>query len=195
MAGAGPPSVSVDVPDDRDAAGLGVMHLESWHQTCPSAEHGIDADWISEHIGHMTSPAAEAFRRRLFADQRADPTGTYYRLARHDGDVVGFVHASRGPRDARVGGDARPAGSAGPEDAVLEALYLLREHHGTGLADQMVVGALDWLDGQPVRLEVASYNARAISSYRRYGFRPTGEGGLFRDRVPILVLRRDRRER
>lgn len=177
--------VVVDVPDDGDAGPLGVVHLLSWHQTYPSAEHGVDADWISEHVGGTASPAADAFRRRLFADQRADPAGTHYRVVRHGGDVVGFVHASRAPGGS---GDARA------HDAVLEALYLLREHHGTGLADRMLAGALGWTAGWPVRLEVAGYNARAIGFYRRHGFRPTGEEGLFKGRVPILVMRRDRHD-
>ena len=177
--------VVVDVPDDADAGAIGVLHLRSWHQTYPSAEHGVDAEWISEHVRGMASPAGDAFRRRLFADQRADPAGTHYRVARCGGDVVGFVHASRA---AGGSGDARAG------DAVLEALYLLREHHGTGLADRMVTGALEWIAGQPVRLEVASYNARAIGFYERHGFRPTGEEGLFKGRVPILVMRRDRRD-
>jgi len=166
--------VVVDVPSDADASAIGRMQLESWHQTYPSAEHGIDADWISEHMGSRTSPAADEFRRSLLAAQRADPANIFYRVARSGGEIVGFVQAARAvgvaptvsaPGDASA--DSQGAGDHGREDATLEALYLLHEYQGTGLSGHMMAAVLDWLGDQAMRLEVASYNARAIRFYQR----------------------------
>ena len=189
--------VVVDVPSERDAGSIGRMHLLSWHQTYPDAEHGVDTDWIDEHIGFLASDRADDFRRRLFVAQQADPTKTFYRVARARGEVVGFVHASRPVRTARADVelvDTAAAGRGGadhlPEDATLEALYLLRHHLGTGLADRMMAAVLDWAGDQAMRLEVAGYNARAIGFYERFGFRLTGEGSRFRERVPIVTMRR-----
>ena len=189
--------VTLAVPDDQDAHPLGVMHLESWHQTHPSAEHDIDTAWITETLGFLASPAADDFRRRLLAAQRADPTSTFYRLARRGGDVVGFVHASRtapaleNPAHGQPQtGEGADEVAVGGREARLEALYVLREHQGTGLADRLMEAAFAWLGDQPMRLEVAVYNARAIRFYERHGFVLTGETDLFRGRVPCAVMRR-----
>ncbi|ROP27224.1 GNAT family N-acetyltransferase [Pseudokineococcus lusitanus] len=165
--------VVVDLPRDEDAEALGRMHLRSWHETYPSAEHGVDAAWVDAHAGSKDSPAAAAARRRFFAAQRSDPARTFYRVARRGGDVVGLVHATR------------PAEG----DAVLEALYLLRAHQGTGVADRMLAAALGWLGPQPISLEVAAYNARAVAFYRRHGFRPTGATSVVLG-LPTVVMRR-----
>lgn len=165
--------VVVDLPRDEDAEPLGRMHLRSWHETYPSAEHGVDAAWVDAHAGSKDSPAAAAARRRTFAAQRDDPSGVFYRVARRGDDVVGLVHATR------------PGGG----DATLEALYLLREHQGTGVADRLMAAALGWLGPQPMSLEVAAYNARALAFYRRHGFRPTGATSVVLD-LPTVGMRR-----
>jgi len=189
--------VTLAVPDDQDAVSLGMMHLQSWHQTYPSAEHGIDAAWITETVGFLASAAADDFRRRLLAAQRADPTSTFYRLARRGGDVVGFVHASRTAPASEDPSRGQPQAGEGEDQvaeeghhARLEALYVLEEYQGTGLADRLMAAAFAWLGDQPMRLEVAVYNARAIRFYERHGFTPTGETDLFRGRVPCAVMRR-----
>ncbi|MEJ5914950.1 GNAT family N-acetyltransferase [Pseudokineococcus sp. 1T1Z-3] len=139
----------------------------------------------------LLRPQAEEYRRRTFAAQRSDPSRVYYRVARSGDDVVGFVHAEQpadgepdeGPEDERPGGEE--------PDATLAAIYLLRAHQGTGVAERLMSGALAWTGGRGVRVEVASYNERAIAFYRRHGFSPTGATGCFRERVPTLHMRRE----
>ncbi|PWJ53656.1 Acetyltransferase (GNAT) family protein [Quadrisphaera granulorum] len=170
--------VTVDEPTDADASALGAMHLRSWHETYDEAP-GIGAAWVDEHIGFITSPPADAFRVRTFAAQRADPSRTYYRVARRGEVVVGFVHASLPSQDQDDDGDAK-----------LEALYVLRSEHGTGLADRLMTSALAWADGRAVWLEASPLSVRAVPFYRRHGFEPTGETGVFRHRVLTVTLRR-----
>ena len=192
--------VVIDVPNASEASAIGWMQLLSWHQTYPSAERGIDAQWIDEQMAPRTSPAADDFRRGLIAAQRTNPGGTLYRVARNGPEIVGFVHASRtastastsaAAEAAAVGG--RDSGDIGRETATLEALYLLRQHQGSGLADHLMAVVLDWLGDQAMRLEVASYNARAIRFYQRHGFRLTAETAMFRDRIPIIAMSRAQR--
>lgn len=168
---------SLHEPSDADASAVGVMHLRAWHETYDEAP-GLDAAWVDEHIGFIASPPADEFRRGVFAAQRDDPTRTHYRVARRGEEVVGFVHASL------------PAAEDDDGEAVLEALYLLRSEHGTGLADRLLGSALGWADGRAVRLEASPLSVRAVPFYRRHGFAPTGETGGYRDRVPTQRMRR-----
>lgn len=184
-AGTAPGPVVVAVPEDDDAAPLGLMHLRSWHETYVCPEHGIDAAWVDEHVGFLATPAADAFRRGTFAAQRADPAATFYRVARRGGDVVGLVHASASGSHGGSGGGSHEGGPV-----QLEGLYLLREVHGSGLADALLAEVLGWCGGRPVQLEVASCNTRAVRFYRRHGFRPTGRTGAFHGRVPTEELLR-----
>lgn len=168
------PPVTVEGPTDADATAVGVMHLRSWHETYDGVAPGLDATWVEENVGPMAAPDADAFRRRVFAAQREDPARTFYRLARRGGEVVGFVHASL-PREG---------------DATLEALYLLRSEHGTGLADRLLTSALDWAGPRAVLLVASPLSVRAIPFYQRHGFRRTGQQGVYRGLVPTTALRR-----
>ncbi|SFR67945.1 Ribosomal protein S18 acetylase RimI [Agromyces sp. CF514] len=80
-------------------------------------------------------------------------------VAEVDGEVVGWANTSGG-RDA----DA-------PRDLELEGLYVLDEHHGTGVGQGLVDAALD---GRPAYLWVLDDNPRAQAFYRRNGFAPDG---------------------
>ncbi|WP_255472351.1 GNAT family N-acetyltransferase [Quadrisphaera setariae] len=125
----------------------------------------------SPHLPRTSSGARSSQRSALTRSARTT-------ASRRGEEVVGFVHASL------------PAAEGDHGEAVLEALYLLRSEHGTGLADRLLGSALGWAGGRAVRLEVSPLSVRAVPFYRRHGFRPTGETGVFRDRVPTLRMRR-----
>ncbi|MEW1960631.1 GNAT family N-acetyltransferase [Kineococcus sp. NPDC059986] len=184
--------VVIDLPNASEAGAIGRMQLLSWHQTYPNAERGIDAQWIDEQMMPRTSPAADEFRRGRMTAQRLNPEGTLYRVARNGSDIVAFVHASRPDSTPSIPTSAarRRDDDAGQEAATLDALYVLCEHQGSGLADHLMTVVLDWLGDQAMRLEVASYNARAIRFYQRHGFRLTGHTAVFRDRIPIVSMLR-----
>lgn len=179
-----PVQARVEEPSDADATAVGVVHLRAWHETYDAAP-GIDRAWVDEHIGFMASPAADDFRRRLFSAQRTDPARTFYRVARAGGAAVGFVHAS-----LPTSTPAEPSEHDDDEEVRLEGLYLLRSQHGTGLADRLLAAVLTWADGRAISLEASPLSVRAVPFYRRHGFVPTGETGVFRDRVPTLAMRR-----
>lgn len=90
-----------------------------------------------------------------------------YRIAEANGEPVGYVKL--GPLELPI----EPNGSA----MLLEQLYILKEHHGTGIAQ----GLLDWAIDEARRrgseelyLTVFVDNPRARRLYDRYGFEAVG---------------------
>ena len=72
----------------------------------------------------------------------------------------------------------------------LDALYVLKEYHGTGIAQELMTQALDWFDlSKPISLEVVAYNDRAIAFYKKYGFEvQEGEDVAFVASVPGIKM-------
>jgi ribosomal protein S18 acetylase RimI-like enzyme len=84
-----------------------------------------------------------------------EPDGIVVVATGPDGEIVGF--ASAGPtRD-----------EAAPADWELYAINVLTEHHGTGVADQLIAAVTAQ---RPATLWVFQENARAQAFYRRHGF-------------------------
>ena len=72
----------------------------------------------------------------------------------------------------------------------LEALYVDKEYRGQGVAQQLVDQAFLSFDlTQPITLEAASYNERAIRFYQKNGFeiRP-GSEHLYKDVMPSITM-------
>lgn len=144
-------SYVVRPPVVGDATELGRLHCRVWQQT---------------YADSMDQAAFEALSPKTFADNWArglsnpDTTRPQTLVAEHRRDgIVGFI----------------TAGPAGDDDAPvpqrLWALNVASEHHGTGLAQQLMVHGLG--DG-PAYLWVAHGNARAIRFYRQHGFSTDG---------------------
>lgn len=90
-----------------------------------------------------------------------------FRIAEADGDPVGYV---------KIGPLKLPIEPQGPA-LLLDQLYVLNSHHGTGIAR----GLMDWAIGEARRrgaeelyLTVYVDNHRARRFYDRYGFQPVG---------------------
>jgi GNAT superfamily N-acetyltransferase len=98
--------------------------------------------------------------------QLSDPAYAF-RIAEADGEPVGFV---------KLGPVEIPVEAAGPA-ILLDQLYVLKEHHGTGIAQ----GLIEWALGEALRrraeelyLTVFTENHRARRFYERYGFEAVG---------------------
>jgi ribosomal protein S18 acetylase RimI-like enzyme len=58
-----------------------------------------------------------------------------------------------------------------PDDRELDWLFVDPDHHGTGVARELMRAGMDWLGtGQSMWLSVARHNQRAIAFYAKYGF-------------------------
>ena len=89
------------------------------------------------------------------------------RIAEVDGEPVGYV---------KLGPLKLPVEADGPA-LLLDQLYILKEHHGAGIAH----GLMDWALEEAARrgahqlfLTVYVENHRALNFYDRYGFEPVG---------------------
>lgn len=177
------PRPRIDTPHPDEAATLAEVHLRTWLETYPNAEAGIDAAWITEHIGPVTAPPGVARWRAVIEDARDRPARTFCRAVRPaDGDgVAGFLCGLR-----------EPAADGAPRSHVvtLGPMYLLPEVRNLGVGRLLMAGFLDWTGPDPARLWVTSYNEAAVRFYARHGFRPTGERELWHGRLPNLRMAR-----
>jgi diamine N-acetyltransferase len=90
-----------------------------------------------------------------------------FRLAEADGVPVGY---------AKLGPQKLPVEPAGPA-MLLDQLYILKAHHGTGIARRLMDWVLDEARRRGVQelyLTVYIDNHRARRLYEHYGFEPVG---------------------
>lgn len=106
------------------------------------------------------------FTPEAWASEFADPDYRF-RVAEVDGEVIGFVKL--GPSALPVETDRRAI--------ELRQLYVLKEHHGTGIAAALTDWAIEQarrLGFEELYLTVYVDNSRARRFYDRYGFEAVG---------------------
>jgi GNAT superfamily N-acetyltransferase len=82
----------------------------------------------------------------------------------------------------------RPVGVVSVLGDVIGDLYVLPDEQGRGYGTQLLRFAMERCDGLPT-LWVLDHNRRAISLYRRNGFRPTGEKTVLSPTLSELQMR------
>lgn len=150
------------------------MQAQSWCDTYENPEIGVTAKWLRERTASWFTPEklAESYEHlgKVFANPQQ-----FYRVAKRDGEVVGFVHFSTHNDDSKE----------------LAGMYLDKSVHGTGLAQRLVAEARDFLGDKKVDLWVAEYNTRAIKFYEKCGFRIVpGERKISSDKIPSVRMER-----
>ena len=141
-----PKAGSVRPATIADVEALALVHVHCWGETY---SHILSA----AALGRMTQEdMAEMWCRVV---ERA-PAGTQF-LAEAQGQIVGFSMCGRS-REVDL-----------PDATELYFIYLLKEHHGAGLGQDL----LDALT-PPQTLWVAADNPRAQAFYRRNGFAADG---------------------
>ncbi|WP_114558254.1 GNAT family N-acetyltransferase [Desertihabitans aurantiacus] len=150
----------------EDAPGMASVHVESWRQTY----RGIVPDTV------LDDPDMPGRRQRWWVraiTEQAEGT-TAVVVAEHLGQIVGIVSAGR-PRD---------------DDATwpleLFVIYLLEEHHGSGVGARLLHAVV--ADG-PAALWVAQPNPRAQAFYRKHGF--VADGASKHEGIPEIRMVRD----
>jgi len=144
---------TIETPTVQDAVGIATVHTQGWR----------------EAYGHLLPESFydEATRQRRIA-------GWTRTLINPDDPLTTLI--ARDPGGAVVGvATVGPAEEDEQFPAVcteqLYMLYILAEHYGTGVGQQL----LDVILGdRPAQLWVARDNPRACSFYRRNGFVPDG---------------------
>lgn len=166
------PKVTIREASFEDLLAIRKMHAKSWLVAYPNDEAGVSEDWVRERVSKWTTPEGIEKSKEHFKDVFGNPNH-FYRIATTGEEVVGLVHVSRDNNKQH-----------------LDALYIDESEYGSGLAQELMELADDWLDPSlPTDLEVASYNKRAIRFYEKCGFEivPNSEH-LFADKMPVLDM-------
>jgi GNAT superfamily N-acetyltransferase len=143
-----------------DAPGIARVHWDSHHTTYVEpgriARDRIEAWTMVDRLARWTAnlaiandvyPAPEGFHRMAIW------------VAEVDGQVVGWANTS-------IGHEADA-----PRELLLEGLYVLDAHHGTGVGQALLDAAIG---EQPAYLWALDDNPRAHAFYRRNGFELDG---------------------
>ena len=160
-----------------DAVEIARIHRESAVETYVNERLGITREDMLKYVGD-----ADEARLRWENHLRAKDPTAHTAILKIGNRTVGFCRVRRGSNIGHV-----------------EMLYLDPAYSGKGMGGEIFQEGLQWLgDDQPIELEVASYNDRAIRFYERFGFRRQGyarptqvSGG---GRIPLAVMVRDRQE-
>lgn len=156
-------------PDDVEAATT--MRLECWLDTYVNDEVGVTREWVEEHnIAQITPEKNEARKARL-----KDPAHHIGWVAKNSvGEIIGsttpFIYED------------------GRQD--VGSLYVKKEWRGKGVAAALMQKVIDWFDlKKPIELGVVTYNERAKSFYRKWGFEEiSGSEELFADKIPDIKM-------
>ena len=135
-----------------DAEAFGRVHVQVWRE----AYAGL---MPAEFLAGLSPERSTA----LVLERLRSPQQAVTLVGTADGEVVGFAMA----------GPSRDQPAEPPHE--LYAINVLAAHHGTGLADRLLVATLAaaGIDGA-LSLWVLRGNDRACAFYRRHGFAPDG---------------------
>lgn len=131
---------------DSEKKGKAYVHWKSWHE---SYENIVSKDYLNK----LTLEKCEEWAFQW-------PENTYVAL---DGDkVAGFVCYFGKGKDA-------------PGVGEINAIYVLSDYYGTGVSKKLMDVGLEHLkDYHTKELWVLKDNPRAISFYKKYGFKEDG---------------------
>lgn len=147
------------------------MHKASWHETYANIVPDATHDWI-DSVWAENKPDR---RSETILRSQQDPNNVLYRIVKDDlGNIKGFLHIERHG-----------------ESASFDAIYLLQEAQGTGIAQQLMNQALAFAGDLPMELQVVDNNPRAIAFYERNGFQKIpGTEAMHREKLPIITMKR-----
>lgn len=169
------PNFSVEKLTAVDVEAAERMRAQSWLDTYVREDLGVTKDYIRTRVGAWLTEDRIQLRRATV--ETTDESQLLQRIAKDEqGNVIGIVVAHK-DRSGQY----------------LKALYVDKLHHGTGIATELLDTSLEWFDGvQPVRLEVASYNDRAIRFYEKHGFKQVeASDHIFGDTIPAINMIRE----
>ena len=163
---------SISTPTSEDVLPMLEMHAQSWRDTYPNEKSGVTREWIEECIAKWFTPENIENRKKRLEEAKTNPDTQTWIAKDESGKIIGIASPRRDENGQHVG-----------------AIYVDKEHHGRGIAQQLMDKIIEWSDpNQPIDLEVASYNERAKAFYRKYGFEETGESAHFAEVIPVIRM-------
>jgi len=149
------PRYTIRDATSADAEAVTRMHVRSWIDTYPNVTAGVSQEWTKARTDAWLTP--ENFEKRRERIEEALHSDDFLFLVAEDdeGEIIALASPFRNESIQRVG-----------------AIYVAKEYHGSGLAQELMNKVIDWADPhRPLELNVATYNERAKAFYRKYGFK------------------------
>ena len=146
---------TISPTDPNDVESAQQMHGQVWLDTYPNEPEGVTRGWVKERVASDRTREAIEKRQQFLRDNENNPA-RISRVAKDiDGNVIGMMHGY--------------IDETGKQH--LASLYVAKEYHGKGVANELMKQILDWSDPEkPLYLGVVSYNERAKAFYRKWGF-------------------------
>jgi diamine N-acetyltransferase len=166
------PSLTLRPATSRDANLLAELGARTFSETFAADNRPED----------MEAYLAAAFTGSRLESELADPRSRFF-LAEIDGEAVGY---------AKLHSGGAPECVTGPDPVEIARFYVVRERHGSGVAQTLMQACIDAAreaGARTVWLAVWERNGRAQAFYRKWGFRDVGTqafrlgGDLQTDRV------------
>jgi len=155
-----------------DVEAIRRMQARSWRDTYRNDKLGVTEQWLEEETARWLT-VSELNKSKKFLGSCFEDPSQFYRVAKQLDEVVGLIHVSTKKDGLKH----------------LWGLYTAKETHGTGLAQQLMLLADNWIDGATVDLGVAAYNERAKAFYRKHGFEELPDKTeLFRNKIPAITM-------
>ena len=125
-----------------------------WLDSYVNNELGITREVIDKKLRTSEDEKTRAKR----AEKIKEDTSTKYWVAKAGNKVIGYCTAHKGD-----------------EVNKLIALNILPKYHGQGIGTKLLQEALTWLgNNKPITLRVISFNPKAITFYKKFGFVESG---------------------
>jgi GNAT superfamily N-acetyltransferase len=155
-----------------DAQGIFLVIFVGWLDSYVNEAIGVTREFIlSKKLFQLEYGFYRDKLKYEFLDNSED--NIHYVAEDSNGVILGHLHANRD----------------GENGQVLQGLYVYKELHGTGLAQELAKRFDEWEDkGQDSSVHVVEYNARAIRFYEKLGFVDTNKRDVVSEKIPCAYM-------
>ena len=156
---------------ESDAQAIFSLLFIGWLDTYVNDDVGVTSDFIiSKRLKMLRYPFYE---KEVRFDGLGNTKDNIHLVAVDKrGIIIGLIHANRDN-----------------ESQHLQGLYIYKEFHGTGLAQDLMARFEQWEDKSlDTKLGVVEYNKRAINFYEKYGFKDSGVKYNFEDKISCIDM-------
>jgi GNAT superfamily N-acetyltransferase len=134
----------------KDLKIISAVHSNAWQ-----VEHeGLNNPDLLKRLNHIFLPDRLKERLEKINNAHVYPNQIFFQVALLDGQVVGFIEATRNK-----------------DSVFVERLYVEPQYHRLGIGSKLIKSILKWLNNQEkVEIIVAAYNHSNINFYQQIGF-------------------------
>lgn len=164
----------IEYMTENDIEAVTRLRLQSWLDTYPNEAAGVSREWVENRNAQRVSD--EAVQSRLTAFKSDVENGTLHPWVARD-------------RSGRVIGSVTSCVDKGGAQYV-SSLYVDKDFHGVGVAPALMQKMIESFDSvKPISLTVVSYNERAMTFYKKWGFVTVpNSDGLIYDKLPTVKM-------